>query len=616
MLMKTAKLTMAQALVRFLMAQRTMINGRDAPLFAGLFGIFGHGNVTCLSEALEQVKDEFPTWRGQNEQSMALAAIAYAKAMNRRQIMISLSSIGPGATNMVTAAAAAHANRLPIFLLAGDVFASRLPDPVLQQVEDFSNPTTTVTDAFRPVSRYWDRITRPEQILQSLPQAVAVMLDPADCGPAFLALCQDTQGEAYDYPVRFFEPRMHEPRRPRPGRDEIARAAAVLKGAKRPLIIAGGGVHYSEATAELASFAEKHAIPVTETIAGRGILTHTHPMNAGPIGVIGSSSANALAADADVVIALGTRLQDFTTGSWSVFHHDDVRIIGINAARFDATKHLAHAVVGDAREAITDLDAAISSYKAPSVWTGKAKSLYADWNKTVDERTKPTNTDLPTYAQVVGSVNRKAGERDRVITAAGGLPGELTKNWKVKTPGTFDCEFGYSCMGYEIAGGWGAKMARPDAEVIVMVGDGSYLMMNSDIYSSVLTGHKLIVVVCDNGGYAVINRLQNYKGVPSFNNMIKDSRHRKLVMVDFAKHAESMGAKSEHVRSLGDLEAAVERAKRADTTTVIVIDTDAHSWTPGDAWWDVGVPEVSTSEKVRTARADHMAAKKKQRAGV
>lgn len=614
--MKTVKLTMAQALVRFLMAQRTMVHGREAPLFAGLFGIFGHGNVTCLSEALEQVKDELPTWRGQNEQSMALAAIAYAKAMNRRQIMISLSSIGPGATNMVTAAAAAHANRLPILLLAGDVFASRVPDPVLQQVEDFSNPTTTVTDAFRPVSRYWDRITRPEQILQSLPQAVAVMLDPADCGPAFLALCQDTQGEAYDYPVRFFEPRIHEPRRPRPGRSEITQAAALLKNAKRPLIIAGGGVHYSEATAELASFAEKHGVPVTETIAGRGVLTHIHSMNAGPIGVIGSSSANALAADADVVIALGTRLQDFTTGSWSVFQQDDVRIVGINAARFDANKHLAHAVVGDAREAITELDAAIGTYKAPAVWTDKAKSLYADWNKTVDERTKPTNTDLPTYAQVVGSVNRKAGERDRVITAAGGLPGELTKNWKVKTPGTFDCEFGYSCMGYEIAGGWGAKMARPDDEVIVMVGDGSYLMMNSDIYSSVLTGHKLIVVVCDNGGYAVINRLQNYKGVPSFNNMIKDSRHRKLVMVDFAKHAESMGAKSEHVRSLGDLEAAIERAKRADTTTVIVIDTDAYSWTPGDAWWDVGVPEVSTSQKVRAARADHMAAKQKQRTGV
>jgi 3D-(3,5/4)-trihydroxycyclohexane-1,2-dione acylhydrolase (decyclizing) len=614
--MKTVKLTMAQALVRYLMAQRTRIDGKEAPLFAGLFGIFGHGNVTCLSEALEQVKDAFPTWRGQNEQSMALAAIAYSKARNRRQIMVALSSIGPGATNMVTAAAVAHANRLPVLLLAGDVFASRLPDPVLQQVENFGNPTVSVNDAFRPVSRYWDRITRPEQILQSLPQAVAVMLDPADCGPACLALCQDTQGEAYDYPLRFFEPRLHEPRRLRPSRNELARAAEMIKQAKRPIIISGGGVHYSEATAELADFSEKHAIPVTETIAGRGVLTHTHRMNAGPIGVIGSSSANALAGEADLVLAIGTRLQDFTTGSWSVFQEEDVKIICINAARFDATKHLAHALIGDARETILELDLALAQYKAPQAWVDQARSLYAEWNRTVDERTKATNTDLPTYAQVVGAVNRKAGERDRVITAAGGLPGELTKNWKVKTPGTFDCEFGYSCMGYEIAGGWGAKMARPDAEVIVMVGDGSYLMMNSDIYSSVLAGHKLIVVLCDNGGYAVINRLQNFKGVCSFNNLIKDSRHRELVMVDFAKHAEAMGAISEHVRSLGDLEAALERAKRADRTTVIVIDTDAYSWTPGDAWWDVGVPEVSGSEKVRAARADHLAGKKKQRLGV
>jgi 3D-(3,5/4)-trihydroxycyclohexane-1,2-dione acylhydrolase (decyclizing) len=614
--MKTIRLTMAQALVRYLMAQRTLLDGREDPLFAGLFGIFGHGNVTCLSEALEQVKDEFPTWRGQNEQSMALAAIGFAKAKNRRQIMVALSSIGPGATNMVTAAAVAHANRLPVLLLAGDVFASRLPDPVLQQIENFGDPTITVTDSFRPVSRYWDRITRPEQILQSLPQAVAAMLDPADCGPAFLALCQDTQGEAYDYPLRFFEPRVHEPRRPRPARSEIAKAAGILKDAKRPIVIAGGGVHYSEATSELAAFAEQHGVPVTETIAGRGVLTHAHPMNAGPIGVIGSSSANALGEEADVVLAVGTRLQDFTTGSWSVFQQDDVKIIGINAARFDATKHLAHSVIGDAREAIVELGAALGSYKASASWAQKARGLYAEWNKTIEERTRATNTDLPTYAQVVGAVNRKAADRDRVVTAAGGLPGELTKNWKVRTPGTFDCEFGYSCMGYEIAGGWGAKMARPDSEVIVMVGDGSYLMMNSDIYSSVLTGHKLIVVVCDNGGYAVINRLQNFKGVPSFNNLIKDSRHRRLVMVDFAKHAESMGALAEHVRSLGDLEAALERARRADRTSVIVIDTDAYSWTPGDAWWDVGVPEVSTSEKVRAARADHMTAKKKQRLGV
>jgi 3D-(3,5/4)-trihydroxycyclohexane-1,2-dione acylhydrolase (decyclizing) len=614
--MKTVRLTMAQAVVRYLCAQKTIIEGAEVPLFAGVFGIFGHGNVTCLSEALEQVQDQLPTWRGQNEQSMALAAVGFAKARQRRQIMVAASSIGPGATNMVTAAAVAHANRLPILLLSGDVFASRLPDPVLQQVEHFADPTRTVNDAFKAVTRYWDRIARPEQILQSLPQAVATLLDPADCGPAFLALCQDTQGEAYDYPARFFERRVHQIRRVRPDRREIAEAAELLKTARKPLIVAGGGVHYSLATDDLADFAARRNIPVVETIAGRGILVHDHPLNAGPLGVIGSSSANALAAEADVVLAIGTRLQDFTTGSWSVFQGAQFRLIGINAARFDAIKHLALSVVGDAKESIGDLDDALGSYTGSDGWVAHAKSLYGEWNVTIDERTRSTNTDLPSYAQVVGAVNRRAGEKDRVLTAAGGLPGELTKNWKIKSPGTFDCEFGFSCMGYEIAGGWGAKMATPDAEVIVMVGDGSYLMMNSDIYSSVLTGHKLIIIVCDNGGFAVINRLQNFKGVPSFNNLLEDCRIEKLVKVEFAKHAEAMGAIGEHVRSLADLERAIERAKAADRTSVIVIDTDPNSWTPGDAWWDVGVPEISTQESVRAAAADHAAGKRKQRVGV
>ena len=614
--MKTVRLTMAQALVRFLCAQKTMIDGRKAPLFAGLFGIFGHGNVTCLSEALEQVPDQLPTWRGQNEQSMALAAIGFAKAMQRRQIMVAAASIGPGALNMVTAAGAAHANRLPVLLLAGDVFASRIPDPVLQQVEQFHDPSASVNDAFRAVTRYWDRITRPEQILQSLPQAVAVLLDPADCGPVFLGLCQDTQGEAYDYPESFFAERVLEVRRPRPDAREVARAVALIKGAKRPLLIAGGGVAYSLAGAELAAFAVKHNIPVVETIAGRGLLTHTHPINAGPLGVIGSASANALAAEADVVVAVGTRLQDFTTGSWSVFQSPDFKLVSINAARFDANKHLARGVIGDARECLAEIDAALGEYAAPKEWSGKAQRLYGEWNKVIDERTRPSNKELPSYAEVVGAVNRKAGEGDRIVTAAGGLPGEATKNWRVKAPGTFDLEFGFSTMGYEIAGAWGAKMARPDHDVIVLLGDGSYLMMNSDIYSTVLTGHKLIVVVCDNGGFAVINRLQNYKGVPSFNNLIKDSRVIKPFSVDFAKHAEAMGAIGERVASIAELERAMERAKTAERTTVIVIATDAFSWTPGDAWWDVGVPEVSKRESVTAAAKDHAAAKAKQRVGV
>jgi len=614
--MKTIRLTMAQALVRYLCNQRILNDGQDQPLFAGVFGIFGHGNVTCLSEALEAVQDILPTWRGQNEQSMALAAIGFAKARRRRQIMVATSSIGPGAANMVTAAAAAHANRLPVLMLAGDVFASRIPDPVLQQVEHFGDPTLTVTDAFKAVTRYWDRIARPEQILGSLPQAVATMLDPADCGPSFLALCQDTQGEVYDYPERFFEPRHHEIRRQRPDRREIAAALALLRQAQRPLILAGGGVHYAGAGERLAAFAAKHRIPVAETIAGRGVLRHEHPMNAGPLGVIGSSSANALAAEADVVLAIGTRLQDFTTGSWTVFQAPDVKLIAVNAARFDAVKHLALAVVGDADEALADLEAGLEGYAAPENWCRRAASLYAEWNGVIETHSKATNTDLPSYAQVVGAVNRQAGEKDRVLTAAGGLPGELTKNWKVKSPGTFDCEFGFSCMGYEIAGGWGAKMATPEAEVIVMVGDGSYLMMNSDIYSSVLTGHKLIVVLCDNAGFAVINRLQNFKGVPSFNNLLRDCRIKSLVRVDFARHAEAMGAIAEHVRSIADLEGALQRAKAADRTTVIVVDTDPAIWTPGDAWWDVGVPAESNRESVRQAAADHALGKRKQRIGV
>ena len=613
--MKTVRLTMAQALVRYLTAQRTAIDGREAPLFPGVFAIFGHGNVTCLGEALEAVKDTLPTWRGQNEQSMALAAIGFAKAKRRRQIMVAAASIGPGALNMVTAAGVAHANRLPVLLLAGETFANRIPDPVLQQVEHFDNPTTTVNDAFRAVARYWDRITRPEQIVSSLPQAVATMLDPADCGPAFIALSQDTQGEAYDYPAAFFEPVVHRIPRPRPDIEQLVAAAEALKAAKRPLIVAGGGVHYSLATETLAVFAERHNVPVAETIAGRAALPHTHPNNVGPIGVIGSASANAMAAEADVVLAVGTRLQDFSTGSWSAFG-EEMRLIALNAARFDAHKHRAIPVVGDAQVGLEELSAALGGWSAPRSWSDKGRKEYAGWNKTVDRLTGPTNADPPSYAHVIGAINRLCGKHDLALTAAGGFPGELCKNWRAKAAGTFDCEFGFSCMGYEIAGAWGAKMADPDREIIAFVGDGSYLMMNSDIYSTVLTGRKLIVVVCDNGGFAVINRLQNGKGSKSFNNLIADCKIEHLVAVDFAKHAESMGAIGETVHSIAELEQAFRRAKKAERTTVIAIKVDPHAWTPGDAWWDVGVPEVSKRAEVRAARAESEAARKKQRVGV
>ncbi len=607
--------TMAQAVVRYLCNQFTIIDGARVPLFPGVFAIFGHGNVTCLSEALEAVQDVLPTWRGQNEQSMALAAIGFAKATRRRQIMVAASSIGPGALNMVTAAGVAHANRLPVLLLAGDTFANRRPDPVLQQLEHFNNPTATANDAFKAVTRYWDRITHPEQVISSLPQATAAMLDPADCGPAFLALPQDVQELAADYPAAFFEPTVHAVPRPRPDKARLEEATKLLKGARRPLLIAGGGVRYSLAETEVARFAERRGIPLAETVAGKGSVAHGHPAHVGPVGVLGSTSANELAAEADVILAVGTRLQDFTTGSWTAFAAD-ARFVSVNAARWDAVKHRALAVVGDARETMGELDAALGQWTADPAWTDRGRRGFAGWNALLDGLQKPTNAPVPTYAQVVGVVNAKAGERDLLITAAGGLPGEVMKNWRVKAPGTFDCEFGFSCMGYEISAGWGAAMADPARTPIVMVGDGTYLMMNSDVYSSVLSGHKMILIVCDNGGYAVINRLQNAKGVPSFNNLIRDCRVKEPFAVDFAKHAESMGALVRRAESLADLGEALDWAKTTDRTTVITIVSDAFAWSPGDAWWDVGVPEVSAREDVSAAHDAQRQGRAKQRVGI
>ena len=619
----TTRLTMAQATVGWLTQQFTEIEGVRVPLFAGVFGIFGHGNVTCLSEALEAVQDRLPTWRGQNEQSMALAAIGFAKAKRRRQIMIATASIGPGALNMVTAAGTAHANRLPVLLLAGDTFTNRLPDPVLQQVEHFSDPTVTANDAFKAVTRYWDRITHPAQILSSLPQAVAAMLDPANCGPAFLALPQDTQELAFDYPEVFFEPRLWTIPRPRPDRKQLAEAAAVLKTARKPLLIAGGGVRYSLAERAVAEFAVKRGIPIVETIAGKGGVTHYHPAHAGPIGIIGSTSANALAAEADVIVAVGTRLQDFTTGSWTAFS-PEARFVSINTARFDAVKHRALAVVGDALETVTELDAALGDWRADPGHMARARTLFKEWDALLDGLQAPGNAAPPTYAQVVHAVNAAAGDRDTLISAAGGLPGEVAKGWRVKAPNSFDLEFGFSCMGYEIAAGWGHAMANAGpgglgGTPIVMVGDGTYMMMNSDIYSTVLTGHKMIVVVCDNGGFAVIDRLQRFKGVPGFNNLLTDCRvlnPTAPLHVDFAKHAEAMGAAARHCESLADLVAALEWAKGTDRTTVLSIATDADAWVPGDADWDVGVPEVSSRETVRQARRQQEEIRTKQRVGV
>jgi 3D-(3,5/4)-trihydroxycyclohexane-1,2-dione acylhydrolase (decyclizing) len=611
--MKTRRLTAAQAIVRYLIAQRTVLDGEEAPLVPGVFAIFGHGNVLGLGNALHEAREQLPTYRGQNEQGMALAAVGFAKATRRRQLMVATSSIGPGALNMVTAAGVAHANRLPVLLLAGDTFQSRVPDPVLQQVEHFGLPSTTVNDAFRPVTRYWDRITRPEQVVQSLPLALATMLDPADCGPAFIGLPQDVQAEAYDYPEALFRPRVHELRRPRPDRRSLEAAVAALRGSRRPLLIAGGGVHYSLAEKELARFAEAHGIPVVETVAGKSSLLADHPCLVGPIGVTGADHANRLAGEADVVLAVGTRLQDFTTGSWTVFG-EGAALIGLNAARFDATKHLALPLVADAREGLAELERELAGWRADDAWTARGRDEAAAFKSFVAETTSPSGSDELSYAQVIGAVNRASGPDDYALTAAGGFPGELNVNWLSKGIASFDCEYGFSCMGYELAGAWGARMARREGEVIAFVGDGSYLMLNSELYSSVLSGHKLVVVLCDNGGYAVIDRLQVGQGGAAFNNLFRDVGPNR-VEVDWVAHATSLGCRAERAETLDGLGEALDRARSADRTTVIVLGTLPSAWTAGGAFWEVGVPEESEREEVHVARAQLLEHKRAQRVG-
>jgi len=615
--MKTIRLTTAQALVKFLVAQRILIDGREEKLFPGVLAIFGHGNVTSLGVALDEERKNIRTWRGQNEQGMALAAVGFAKAKRRQQIMVASSSIGPGALNMVTAAGVAYVDRLPVLFLAGDTFVHRIPDPVLQQGESFSDPSITVNDAFKPVVRYWDRIVAPQQLLHSLPHAVSTMLDPATCGPAFIGLPQDVQAESFDFPEVFFEKVVHTIIRPRADATELKNAVEVLKIAKRPLIIAGGGVHYSLAEKDLAAFATAHNIPVVETVAGKASLLASHPLNAGPVGVTGCESANNLAAQADVVLALGTRLQDFATGSWTIFSNEQTKFIGVNTVRFDAIKHRSLPVVGDAREALSDLGAQLGNWRSDDTWSKVAQQEVVGYHKYIDSiAAKNTNiSQLATYAQVVGVVDRAAQPSDYVLTAAGGFPGELNNGWRAKSLDSFDCEYGFSCMGYELSGAWGAKMAMPESEVISFVGDGSYMMMNSDIYSSVLYGHKLIVIVCDNGGYAVINRLQvNQGGVP-FNNQLADCEPANLVYVDFAQHAASMGAISETVGSIDELETAFARARKSDRTHVIVIKTSPNDWTEGGSFWEVGVPTTSHRPEVIKAGEVMREGKKQQRIG-
>ena len=593
---KTARLTMAQALVRFLAAQQTELDGERMPLFAGVFAIFGHGNVAGLGEALQNEKPGLPVYRAHNEQAMAHAAIAFAKASRRRRIMACTTSIGPGATNMVTAAALAHVNRLPVLLLPGDTFASRRPDPVLQQVEDFAAPSVTANDCFRPVARFWDRIVRPEQLVSVLPQAISVLTDPADCGPVVLALPQDVQAEACDYPLSLFEPVLRVPARPRADRDTLVEAAGVLKGAKSPLIIAGGGVHYSGACERLARFAERRDVAVAETQAGKGALPWDHPMNAGAIGVTGSSAANRLAAEADVVLAVGSRLQDFTTASNTLFRGEP-RFVAINVCRHDAIKHGALALRSDAAAGLDDLDDLLGPARGNPGRRRHVAALIAEWHEAVDRAVSPP-PGRPGDAAVLGLVNRVIGAESTVVCAAGGLPGELHKLWRASGPGSYHLEYGYSCMGYEIAGGLGVKMAEPRREVVVLVGDGSYLMMNSEIATSVALGLKLIVVVLDNRGFGCIERLQRSCGGESFNNLLP----AEAPAVDFVSHARSLGADAVRADDLAALGKALEDAHARTRTSVIVIETDpARATAAGGAWWDVPVPAVSESTAVRDA---------------
>ncbi|MCO5091466.1 3D-(3,5/4)-trihydroxycyclohexane-1,2-dione acylhydrolase (decyclizing) [Bosea sp. (in: a-proteobacteria)] len=612
----TIRLTMAQALTRFLSRQMTEIDGKRLPIFGGVWAIFGHGNVAGLGEALWHERERLPTFRAHNEQAMAHAAIAYAKAQMRRRFMAATTSIGPGATNLVTAAALAHVNRLPVLLLPGDVFASRIPDPVLQQVEDFGDGTVSANDCFRPVSRYFDRITRPEQIIPALARAMQVLTDPAECGPVTLALCQDVQAEAFDYPESFFAERLWMPRRPRSDRDELKAATDALKSAKKPLIVAGGGVLYSGASAALARFSAETGIPVCETQGGKSALPDDDALNMAAVGVTGTAAANRLAAEADLILAVGTRLQDFTTGSWALFGAARKTIIGLNVQPFDAGKHRALPLVADAREGLAELAEAIGDWKAPAGWTAGARAGKAAWRAEADAATAPTNASLPSDAQVIGAVQRALGSDIILLHAAGGLPGELHKLWRAGPPGSYHAEYGYSCMGYEIAGGLGAKMARPDREVVVMVGDGSYLMLNSEIATSVMLGLKLTIVLLDNRGFGCINRLQNATGGQSFNNLLKDTRHETLPEIDFVAHAASLGATAAKAASIAELETALAQARANSRTTVVVIDTDPLTSTgAGGAWWDVAVPEVSERDEVRAARVDYDARRKRQRLG-
>ncbi|MBV8147077.1 MAG: 3D-(3,5/4)-trihydroxycyclohexane-1,2-dione acylhydrolase (decyclizing) [Gammaproteobacteria bacterium] len=609
--MTAVRLTVAQALVRAMAAQWTLVEGERRRIFAGVWAIFGHGNVAALGEALYAARAVLPTFRAHNEQAMGHAAVAFAKASWRRRMMACTTSIGPGATNLTTAAAVAHVNRLPVLLLPGDVFATRAPDPVLQQVEDFGDGLVSANDCLRPVSRYFDRITRAEQLPSAFERAMQVLTDAAQCGPVTLALCQDVQAEAFDWPQSLFDERLWIARRPPPDERELAVAVQALRAARRPLLVCGGGVLYAEAVGALTDFCERHQVPLAETQAGKSALPGSHPLNLGGLGVTGTAAANALAVDADLILAVGTRLQDFTTGSATLFPAHRQRLVALNVQSFDACKYGALPLVADAREGLQRLSGALGDWRAEPAWTRRAQAERSRWQAVAESFTAATVAPrkLPADAQVIGAVLRAAQPSDIVVGAAGGLPGELHRHWLAGEPGGYHLEYGYSCMGYEIAGGLGVKLAQPGREVIVMVGDGSYLMLNSEIATSVRMGVKLVIVLLDNGGFGCIERLQGATGNASFNNLLAPPGGA-ASRIDFVAHAAALGAAAVRVSDLTGLAPALAAAREADRTTLLLIETDPGlGTTAGGFWWDVAVPEVSERAEVRAARERYLQAR-------
>jgi 3D-(3,5/4)-trihydroxycyclohexane-1,2-dione acylhydrolase (decyclizing) len=615
--MSTVRLTTAQALVRFLTEQHVERDGKEQRFFAGCFGIFGHGNVAGVGQALLEYANDVTYYQARNEQAMVHTATAYARQKNRLQTFACTSSIGPGATNMVTGAALATINRLPVLLLPGDVFASRGPDPVLQQLEAQHDGDISVNDAFRPVSKYWDRINRPEQIMPAALAAMRVLTNPAETGAVTLALPQDVQAEACEYPEEFFQKRVWRVPRPVPDAAEVERAAGLIQASRRPMIVAGGGTIYSEATDALRRFAERTGIPVGETQAGKGSMPYDHPLALGAVGATGTFAANRAAREADLVIGVGTRWSDFTTASKTAFQNPDVRFVNVNVADLDAVKHAGLGLLGDARATLEALDAALDGYEVEDAYRKQSRRANEEWDAEVQRLYTLGHEPLSAQSEVIGAVNSFSGPEDVVVCAAGSMPGDLHKLWRTRDPKGYHVEYGYSCMGYEIAGGLGTKMAAPEREVYVMVGDGSYLMMNAEIVTSIQEGYKLTVVLVDNSGFSSIGSLSRSVGAQGFGTQYRyrkdgsigldtEERPGGVLPVDLAQNAESLGAHVIRAESVGELKGALEEAKGVDRTVVIHIAVDRYEGVPDyESFWDVPVAEVSGMETVKAAREEY-----------